>query len=118
MNDMRKLMEAVDLNEDDYARMQHGPEDYLDGQRFVGEEADMNLAAEIEEHLMEAQESLLTAIEHLQDAARLSGVAGFSNPIEGQLRSYTIPHLHRWVKDGNQPGSIASVYAMLEDEQE
>lgn len=118
MNEMRKLIESVDaLSEDDYARMQHGPEDYLDGQRFVGEDVDMDAIAEIEQHLEEAYESLYNAVEALRAAQRIAMLADFGNPIAGQLRAYTIPHLQRWMEDSNQPGSLPSIHSMLEDEQ-
>ena len=120
MNEMRKLIESVDaLSEDDYARMQHGPEDYLDGQRFVGEaETTEDAIAEIEQLLEEAYEALYTATQALQAAERIARYgAEFSNPIAGQLRAYIIPHLQSWMEDTNQPGSIQSIYRMLEDEQ-
>jgi len=61
--------------------------------------------------LDEATEHITKAIRSLRMAATYSrGV--IHGPFDGQIKAYTIPWLEKFIRDTNQPGSIASLRGM------
>jgi len=70
--------------------------------------------SEIHEYLEALESHLWEAIDKARYLARLG--RNVSGPFSGQLKSYLMPHLEAWIEDTNQPGSLASLRRMLEDE--
>lgn len=70
----------------------------------------------VHEYLDDAENHLGEAITTLKKLARLARRSKLSRPFEGQLESYIIPHLQAWIDDQNQPGSIAALKRIIDEE--
>ena len=67
---------------------------------------------ELEDCLDQVDNSLQEAIAHAEDVAHLA--RNEHSQVSGQIRSYLIPWLEKFISDTNQPGSLASLRRMLE----
>ncbi len=62
-----------------------------------------------EEALELASELIREAVESLEVAVKLEPA------LRGQAEAYIIPHLKSWMNDTSQPGSIPSLYEIIEE---
>ncbi len=65
----------------------------------------IEMIEEIENHLWEA-------INLARQLSKMDIYGG--NPAEGQLKSYFIPWIRKFMEDTNQPGSMAAIRRMIE----
>ena len=80
------------------------------GEPVVQEAVD---TAQLSDMLDQLEEHLSQAVGIANDLARYGREV--PGPFAGQIRSYLAPHLESFIDDRRQPGSIASLRSMLEE---
>lgn len=70
---------------------------------------------QIEEYIDILEEHIIEAIDAAQTLKRIAARSDqISGPFAAQIDAYTVPWLNSFVEDTNQPGSTASLRAMVE----
>lgn len=72
----------------------------------------------LEQGLTMLDDQMRSALHTAQDLSRFARKNGAPSVFAGQLDSYLIGHLRAFIQDTNQPGSIASLLRMIEQEKE